>query len=79
MTWQEAENLAASFGGHLASIGSAEENAFVSRFIIEQQQLVLDQTWIGLSDPASQRDVHMVRRRICVVHQLGRRGPDGIA
>jgi len=39
-TWQEAENHCQSFGGHLASIHSEEENEFISKTL-------LGTVWIG--------------------------------
>jgi len=41
-TWVQAEQFAVAFGGHLASIGSADENAFVAG--------TLGAGWIGFTD-----------------------------
>ncbi|HEY1376238.1 MAG TPA: choice-of-anchor Q domain-containing protein [Gemmataceae bacterium] len=41
-TWVQAEQFAVAFGGHLASIGSADENAFVAG--------TMGAGWIGFTD-----------------------------
>ena len=54
LTWEQAEAEAQRLGGHLVTIGSAEENSFVTdyaRFIYGDQGV-----WIGLNDAASEGD-----------------------
>ena len=46
--WQVAESTCNSLGGHLVSINSAEENAFLTDI------LTLQSAWIGLSDVANE-------------------------
>ena len=48
MTWAEAEAIAVSYGGHLATVRSQEENDWVAAFY------GLDQAWIGLNDLATE-------------------------
>ena len=46
-TWQKADSIASSLGGHLVSINSVTENLFLST-------AVLDRFWIGLTDSVTE-------------------------
>ena len=48
-TWQQAEKSCASFGGHLTSIHSREEEQFIINHVVKQTSSYL---WIGGSDEA---------------------------
>jgi Lectin C-type domain len=47
--WEDAQNLAVSWGGHLATITSAEEQDFINRTFLTGQFEHLP-LWIGLAD-----------------------------
>jgi hypothetical protein len=51
MSWNEAESFAVAFGGHLVSITSADEQAFVETTFLSggNEQFV---AWIGINDAA---------------------------
>jgi hypothetical protein len=53
MSWNEAESFAAAFGGHLVSITSADEQAFVETTFLSggNAQFV---AWIGINDGATE-------------------------
>lgn len=54
MTWTEAEDFCKNLGGHLVTITSAEENDFISEFIVGSDKN--NCYWIGASDVDEEGD-----------------------
>jgi hypothetical protein len=79
-SWQDAQNSAASTGGYLVTIGSAEENAFlVTSYYKSQYTSLYESVWIGLTDQYAEGTWQWIGGESVVYTNWGSGEPDGAA